>query len=52
MLGYPLKVVLNAIEKRYGHEAVVQLLLEAEVKILPIAPTGSMCLIPIVKPSV
>ena len=31
MLGYPLKVILNAIEKRYGREAVVQLLAKAEV---------------------
>jgi predicted hydrocarbon binding protein len=31
VLGYPLKVVLNAIEKRYGHEAVLQLLSDADV---------------------
>jgi hypothetical protein len=29
MLGYPLSLVLNAIEARHGHEAVVQTLLEA-----------------------
>ena len=28
MLGYPLKLLLNAIEKRHGHEAVVQTLAE------------------------
>ena len=29
MLGYPLKLLLNAIEKRHGHEAVVATLAEA-----------------------
>ena len=29
MLGYPLKLLLNAIERRHGHEAVVQTLAEA-----------------------
>ncbi len=29
VLGYPLKLLLNAIEKRHGHEAVVQTLAEA-----------------------
>src|SRR5262249_21940641 len=29
VLGYPLKLVLNAIERRHGHEAVVQTLAEA-----------------------
>src|SRR5688572_8332281 len=29
MLGYPLKLVLNAIESRHGHEAVVQTLAAA-----------------------
>jgi Haem-NO-binding len=29
VLGYPLKTLLNAIEIRYGHEAVVQTLAEA-----------------------
>lgn len=29
MLGYPLKLLLNAIESRYGHEAVVHTLAEA-----------------------
>jgi hypothetical protein len=29
MLGYPLKTLLNAIESRHGHEAVVQTLAEA-----------------------
>jgi hypothetical protein len=31
MLGYPLKLLLNGIEKRHGHEAVVQTLLEAGI---------------------
>src|SRR5262249_46603962 len=29
VLGYPLKLLLNAIEKRHGHEGVVQTLAEA-----------------------
>ena len=29
MLGYPLKLLLNGIERRHGHEAVVQTLAEA-----------------------
>jgi hypothetical protein len=29
VLGYPLKLLLNAIESRYGHEGVVQTLAEA-----------------------
>ena len=29
MLGYPLKLLLNAIERLHGHEAVVQTLVEA-----------------------
>ena len=29
MLGYPLKLLLNAIERVHGHEAVVQTLVEA-----------------------
>lgn len=29
MLGYPLKLLLNAIERRHGHEAVIQTLAEA-----------------------
>lgn len=31
MLGYPLKTLLSAIENRYGREAVVQTLAEAEL---------------------
>src|SRR5262245_57884123 len=31
MLGYPLKVVLSAIETRFGHEAALRLLQEAGV---------------------
>ena len=31
MLGYPLKLVLNAIEERYGREAVVQTLKDAGI---------------------
>jgi hypothetical protein len=29
MLGYPLKLLLNAIERRHGHDAVIQTLTEA-----------------------
>jgi Haem-NO-binding len=31
VLGYPLKLLLNEIERRYGHEAVVQVLTEAGI---------------------
>jgi hypothetical protein len=31
MLGYPLKLLLNAIERRHGHQAVIQALEEAGI---------------------
>jgi hypothetical protein len=50
VLGYPLKLLMNLIESRHGHDAVVETLLEAG---LPrIASTVSMSRTLIKKPNV